>query len=86
MTRSRAQMGFLQVFGEHDAITSGLPCHLQQSTIEVPHNPHNRHAFAWKMNFAAARISDHSPESCCSHDRVHAGFECRNIRPYRREK
>jgi hypothetical protein len=39
MTRSQAQMGFLQVFGEHLAITSGLPCHLHQSAIEVTHDP-----------------------------------------------
>ena len=53
-------MGFLQVFREHNAITSGLPCHLQQSAIEVAHNPHNRHLFAGKMNFAASWISNHS--------------------------
>ena len=72
-------MSFHQVFGEYDAITPGLPCHLHQSAIEVTHNPHNRHSFARKMNFSAAWISNHSPESCCSHDRVHAGFEYQNV-------
>lgn len=52
-------MGFRQVFGEYDAITPGPPCHLKQSAIEVVHNPHNRHLFAGKMNFAAPWISNH---------------------------
>ena len=50
----------LDIVRKHDAVAAPLPFHSEQGAIQVSHDAQDLHAFVRKMNFAAARISNHS--------------------------
>jgi len=66
-TPSIPSANFLDLFRKHHAVTARLPSDLHQGTIHIAHNRHDRHLFAWTVNFAASWVTHRCHKSRCIH-------------------